>query len=101
MAPVTANTFSAVWVTDPTLVVERTPSTVVSPKSVVPLPVVTVVNPFVVPLTANAPADSSALSPVVVSIALSSFLSFRLTALPADTVTVTPKSLPVFDSVIS
>ena len=101
MAPVTVNTFSAVWVTSPALVVERMPLTVVSPKSVVPLPLVTVVNPFVIPLTSRFPPAARLLSPVEVSIALSSFLPFRLTALPADTVTVPPKSFTLFDSVIS
>ena len=99
--PVTDSAVPSAWLTPPALVAESAPTTVVAPKRVVPLPVVTVVNPAVEPLTANAPADSSALSPVEVNIALSSFLSFRLTALPADTVTMSPKSLTLFDSVIS
>ena len=100
--PVTDRYLPNVWLTAPLLVAESAPTTVVVPKMVVPpTVVVTVVNPFVVPLTAKAPADSSALSPVVVSIAFSPFLSFRLTALPADTVTRSPKSFPVFDSDIS
>ena len=99
--PLTDKYLPSVWLTAPALVVESAPSTVVSPKRVVPLPIVTVVNPFVVPFTANAPADSSLLSPLVVSVTLSAFLSCRLTPLPAITVTMPPKSLPVFDSFIS
>ena len=87
------------WPTPPALVAESAPTTVVAPKMVVPPPVVTVVNPFVPPLTTRLPPAVRILFPLAVNSAVNPLISTRLISVPIA-VTVLPKSFNAAESVM-